>query len=380
MIIEPPPGPNLPARGHRKRWAALLLGGYMVLFITGVLVSAPAGRASDPMLRWSTVGAWVGALGAWYGLGWRKKRQMAVALIVGSSIVPALVAPMAEGRFLTFFVGGCFAALVFSGPAALLLYGLGIGGRRAGEEPAPGRAIHPSQPQPQLQPPPRELSRDEQWIAERLRENESQRRRIESVQALMSKEARSPALEPVRARLKEATALLHDQRERYRARLWGIELLRWSDRLTPLTTAPELSSFDEAIRRLAQVAELTTDGEALRSRWQGQKETRATPEGQRCLALLDSLLERCEAIRQQILIQKATLALRGITPVDDAVESAGLTTGSVDRLGALPAPEQQLSDALAELEAEYDRLRDDHESANEIERVLGDILPGGPQR
>lgn len=61
------------------------------------------------------------------------------------------------------------------------------------------------------------------------------------------------------------------------------------------------------------------------------------------------------------------------------MESAGLTTGSVGRLDALPAPEQQLSDALAELESEYTRLRDDHESANEIERVLGDILPGGPE-
>lgn len=132
------------------------------------------------------------------------------------------------------------------------------------------------QPQPQAhlqQPPPRELTADEQWIAERLRENEGQRQRIESVQALMSKEARSPALEPVRARLKEATALLGDQRERYHARLWGIELLRWSDRLAPLTTAPEITGFDDAMRRRHQVAELTREGEALRSRWQDRKET-----------------------------------------------------------------------------------------------------------
>ena len=221
------------------------------------------------------------------------------------------------------------------------------------------------------------LRTDEARIAERLREIEAQRARIDDVWTMVDGEGRGGALVSVREKLEYAREVLDDQHARHRARLWVIALALWQERLARLT-AGNGAAAGIARHRLEALAAIAGDGEGHLRTWEADSRAASTREGSRCIVHMRDLLKRCEGLREGIIVQEAMIALRGIVPADDAERTALLPTEPLESLQTDLGEGGSLARALAELEMEYERLQDDQDEARDVERFLGELESGHP--
>jgi hypothetical protein len=81
-------------------------------------------------------------------------------------------------------------------------------------------------------------------------------------------------------------------------------------------------------------------------------------------------------VRQGIVVQQAMLAIRGIAPTDDEVRSTALSTEPLESLQSELGPNGSLAASLASFEAEHERLREDQETAQDVERFLKQLEGG----
>lgn len=151
-----------------------------------------------------------------------------------------------------------------------------------------------------------------------------------------------------------------------------ISLVRWQHRLARLTD----DAAGGARGRLERLAAITRDGSALLAGWAADGETAATRDGARCVTHPRELLDRCEGLRQGIVVHEAMLAIRGIEPADNVRRTAALSIEPLESLQTDLGEGGALAAALAELEMEHERLRDDDEDARNVERFLGDLEAG----
>ena len=213
-------------------------------------------------------------------------------------------------------------------------------------------------------------------IHERLRAIDGQRERIDGVQALLEREVGGAALAPVREKLAYAEDVLLKQRARHEARLWAIDLVRWQHALARFVEHAADATLADAERRLQELASVVKSGNALLQTWERQPDIAATQEGERCISHLRELLGRCEEVRQGIVVQQAMLAIRGIAPTDDEVRSTALSTEPLESLQSELGPNGSLAASLASFEAEHERLREDQETAQDVERFLKQLEGG----
>jgi hypothetical protein len=364
--------PAKPAAGaawRNARPAMLFLGGlwFLALWLVFRLASPEAARAQF----WAWAGAIPAMLVGYFAFGWRGKRALLAAAVFGAAGSAALIKP-------TLYEAGeifgrtALAWTLFIVPGlALLLAGLGVGRKKVPASPEPAEPGDPAAPV--VYPEAHGLQDDEQRIRERMKEIEAQRLRIEGARALLRSEAGAEALAPVREKLDYAEGVLQEQRVRHEARLWSIALVRWQRRLEPLAEPLHDPTADDATRRLKDLGAVVEDGTKLLQGWEAAPEPAATHEGQRCIAHLRDLLARCAGVRQAIVVQQALLAIRTVAPSDGAERTAALSTEPLEGLRTSLEGDGSLSHALASFEAEAERLRADHESAQDVDRFLREL-------
>lgn len=225
-------------------------------------------------------------------------------------------------------------------------------------------------------PPGAALERDEQRIHARLEEIASQRTRIDSVQMLVEHQKPGRTIALVRDKLGYAKEVLDEQQSRHHAQLWVISLMRWQERLASFTRSAAGAVFGDAGKRLEELAFITGEGEAMLAGWREDDRTAATREGARCVAHMNELLARCEQLREGIVVQEAMLAIRGIDPGDNVERTAALSIEPLESLQMDLGEGGSLARALAELELEHERLREEDQDARDVERFLGDLESG----
>jgi len=166
-----------------------------------------------------------------------------------------------------------------------------------------------------------------------------------------------------RERASAATALLAGQRDRYHAKLWEIVLVRWQNRLDPLASDWESLDHRECARRLSELSDVQAEGRRYLDQWEGV-DVSELPEARRCLDRLRAALGACEPLRERLIVQQATLALQGINPTDEALESSVSPPGATafDAFQAR-ADLGEFASALDDLENEYQRLRSEQDLA-----------------
>lgn len=370
--------------------ARVYLGLFAFMLIPGI-----AKMEDEPeirIMRWAMV-VTIGAVAlAWFGLGERRRLRLMGASVLGG----AMGAAFSQSGTMDFF-GNLVAFLILwpfvvSIPVGLALYGI-AGGTRARATPIPEPAPSPFLPPPVF-PPAREpepvpfrapapqphadpeLDADAARIHERLRAIDGQRERIDGVQALLEREVGGAALAPVREKLAYAEEVLLKQRARHQARLWAIHLVRWQHALARFVEHATDATLADAERRLEELAAVVKRGNALLQTWEREPAIAATQEGERCISHLRELLGRCEEVRQGIVVQQAMLAIRGIAPTDDEVRSTALSTEPLESLQSELGPNGSLAASLASFEAEHERLREDQETAQDVERFLKQLEGG----
>lgn len=214
------------------------------------------------------------------------------------------------------------------------------------------------------------LRQDEQTIQQRLEAITAREKQLGEARQRVLAEGEAGQWQTVRVTLESASQILRRQRERYRAKLWEIALVRWQNTLEPLTSDWDDLSHEECNRRLQTVASARTRGEAFLREWE-QADLTATPEGQDRISRLRAALDTCEQLRQALVVQQAALAVRGIAPVDEAMQpvlSPGASLKQLDLFNARAAI-GEFSSAFGELEAEYARLQSEEEMAERVQLV-----------
>jgi hypothetical protein len=317
--------------------------------------------------RWALAGCLLGLAIGWMVPARRRMRTLLALATVTSGVFAAAFAPVqAEGPVQN-FLGGAFVGLtMFALPIVLILYGLGGGAAREPEPPPlPVATPEPVAPHAPVLPGLRE---DEERIRARLREIAAQRQRVDAADALLSRELDAATRAPIRARLDHARGVLGEQEARHEARLWSIDLVHWQHRLAPLAETRGRAGADPRAR-LDALAAIERDGKALLSRWRANSDAAATHEGERCITHMRDLLERCSELRQQIAVEQAMLALRGINPDDDERRTTALSTEPLESLRT----GRGLAAELAALEMEHARLVEDHDEARDVERFLREL-------
>jgi len=221
----------------------------------------------------------------------------------------------------------------------------------------------------------------EQRIRERLDDLGRREERLGESRLQVERQQSTPAPNPessverwnkVKGRIDTALEMVRRQRERYHAKLWEIALVRWQNRLDPLTSDWQALDHDECGRRLTALDQVQEEGRAYLVQWDGVDLTEL-PEAQRCLDRLRAALGSCDRLREQLIVQQATLALRGVDPTDESL-TAPVTPdlGALDTFNAR-ASLGEFSSAFDELEHEYQRLQAEEELAERtaVVRRLG---------
>jgi hypothetical protein len=216
------------------------------------------------------------------------------------------------------------------------------------------------------------MRRDEDRIFTRLREIGAQERRVERARELLRREDTARTLLEVREKLVETSRMLSRQRSRHVARLHAIEVVRWQHQLAD-ALAPKPGEGNEA--RLERLARNVREGEALRRAIQREPEVASSFEGERAISQLRELLARCEEVRQSILVEEARLALRGIDLARDENRTAGLSSQPLESLQAA-LNTSSLAAELHLFDAEHDQLREDDETARNVEHFLRELESG----
>jgi len=209
------------------------------------------------------------------------------------------------------------------------------------------------------------LCRDEDIIKERLSDIAIRERRLD--ETLRTVDAEQGSLDPerllkVRHALDSARAILGRQRERYHAKLWEIALVRWQNTLEPIAADWDRITHDECGHRLRQLDIARNKGRAYLTEWQ-DVDLSDLPDAERCVDRLRQALATCDMLREELIIQQAALAVRGIAPMEDGLHT-GLGAGdkfrNLDIFNAR-ASIGEFSAAFSELESEYSRLRSEEE-------------------
>jgi hypothetical protein len=212
------------------------------------------------------------------------------------------------------------------------------------------------------------LRHDEETIRQRLADIDAREKRLGEVrQRVSGQDDESPASERwrrVRDAIDSAATSLARQRDRYHVKLWEIALVRWQNTLEPLYSDWESLTHDACNQRLRQLEVAQERGAVFLTDWEGV-DISDLPEAERCLDRLREALAACDQLREALIVQQAALAVKGIAPMDDALNPHLAPAAALQSLDAFNARASlgEFTAAFDELEAEYSRLRSEEELA-----------------
>jgi hypothetical protein len=216
----------------------------------------------------------------------------------------------------------------------------------------------------------RSLRQDEETIQQRLSDIATREKRLnesrQKVKDVAAQFGESDRFGKVIATLDSAATMLARQRERYHAKLWEIALVRWQNTLEPLAADWETLTHETVNHRLRLLEVARERGELYLREWEGV-DLSDLPEAARCVERLRQALASCDKLREALIVQQAALAVKGIAPMEDALQPALTPTEALRSLDVFNARAAigEFNSAFGELEAEYARLRSEEELAEQ---------------
>ena len=202
------------------------------------------------------------------------------------------------------------------------------------------------------------LRQNEEVIKQRLGEIGQKEQKIRGVVQELKQQG-DPQRNRVRFQaLDKGAAELSRQRDRYTEKLREIELIRWSNQLSPLLShSPQLNE-QQATARLDMLGNIQTQGQQLAQTW---KQTPLADEATRCAERLNQALTTCDQLRQDLLDLKTALAVGDISAFNKEEQRASQTALELlDTFNALPDV-GGFTAGFKKLEDEYFRLQSEDE-------------------
>ena len=278
-----------------------------------------------------------GWIGAGFGIG----------LVVGLGIAFAIL------NYVVGFVGRFFGLFVLLGVSFGVSFGGGIVGSIVGESIVRKKAARQIL-KPSTKIVAKGLRQNEEVINQRLGEIGQKEQKIYAIVEELKQQG-DPQRNRVRFQtLDKGAAELSRQRDRYAEKLREIELIRWSNELSPLLShSPQLTE-QQAAERLNALSNIQAQGQKLAQTWQ---QTPLADEETRCADRLNQALTTCDQLRQDLLDLKTALAVGDISAFNKEEQRASQTALELlDTFNALPDV-GGFTAGFKKLEDEYLRLQ-----------------------
>ncbi|MGA1625869.1 MAG: hypothetical protein ACO4AJ_09650 [Prochlorothrix sp.] len=201
------------------------------------------------------------------------------------------------------------------------------------------------------------LQSDEAKIQQRLQDLEERAEPILRVQERAKKIGSPSQRSTIEATLNHAMAVLLSHRDRYRTKLWEIQLIRWHNALKPLLDRWYSRLRDDSELLYRNLDTVRDRGEALLLEWE-HTDLAATLEGAKQIDRLRAALASCDRMYQDLIAQQAAEAVQGISRFEGEPQfsyDTQVVGEQLDVFEALPNV-VEFESGLETLEDEYRRL------------------------
>lgn len=163
------------------------------------------------------------------------------------------------------------------------------------------------------------------------------------------------------------------QRARYSAKYVEIDTVRLQNRLAPLIYETETFSYDQIDVHLRTIEETQKDGIRLRKQLDEQRQVLGTvPDIEELAQRSSEIQESMGKLRDAFVSQQAVLALKGITPLDDALipVSPPLTSLRETEVFNSQVAITDFSASFDELESQYARVQAEEDVAQKVGEII----------
>lgn len=231
------------------------------------------------------------------------------------------------------------------------------------------------------------LQHSEEIIRQRLREIEKREARINELISRVRKNS-GQHWQSVLKVIEDAAATLVRQGTRYRLKLREINLLRWQNRVMPLITEVNNRSQKEVEERLQALEKEQRNGADVVTSLKCFPSSEVTDSVTRVYEVLSA----CDRVHQSLakqkevfLIQEVLAAVKEASPLADGLRSiqapiktnGNLEAINYDVVASTINADLNVSDAtvefaasLSELESEYNRLQDEEDIMQDLNRII----------
>jgi hypothetical protein len=205
------------------------------------------------------------------------------------------------------------------------------------------------------------LIRDETIVHQRLEEIEARQQRIHSLLKRINSEENPESSIPLVEILNQALATLHVQYSQYRAKLWEIALIRWSNLLRPVVEDWQHITYDQCQAYLQEFTHIYENGNAFLHQWKTAESVSASEK--QCIARLQQALVVIRKLREAIQAKQIALTVQGISRFDAGTSPLSSKEDSFEELVIFSTLSDfhLFSSSFQELEKEYFRLKSEEE-------------------
>jgi hypothetical protein len=231
------------------------------------------------------------------------------------------------------------------------------------------------------------LAASERTIQERLSEIKQRDIQITAVLERASKNT-GEQWESVRQTLAGTPTTVQHQYASYSVKLIEIEMVRWQNALAPLIFETGDLSYKEIDKRLIAIEKERIAGKQLNEKLQNLQTLRAKIDStsnaqeiskggsfndtQELSSRIEQTLASCTKLHDALLSQQAVVALRGVTPLKDAMTATQRPMGSLRELEVfnIQVAITEFSSSFRELEAEYVRVQSEEDVGRQLNQMI----------
>lgn len=223
-----------------------------------------------------------------------------------------------------------------------------------------------------MAPYPESLAYKENIIKQRISELS---RREEQVNAVLdrAKQNTSEQWEQVRATLEASGQTLKRQHARYNAKSVEIDTVRLQNRIAPFIYDTERFSYEQIDARLKTIEEAQDNAVKLGKQLDQQRRVLGNlPDIEELSQRLSEIQGSMRKLLDALVGRQAVLALKGITPLDDALApvSPPLTAIRESEVFNIQVAITDFSASFDELESEYIRVQSEEDVAKKVSEII----------
>ncbi len=286
-------------------------------------------------------------------------------VVIAAFLIPALYFGSEVG------IGGiiCFAlpiglviTFLFGGMSKVVSARLSRLSQRSGEREVDKRRA----------PYPESLRYKESLINQRILELS---RREQQVNAVLerAKPNTGEKWEQVRATLKASVQTLKKQHARYSAKFVEIDTVRLQNKLAPFIRDTSEFSYDQISAHLETIEKALNSAVRLGERLDEQRRVLGSvTDIEELSQRLSEIQQSMHILRDALVGQQAVLALKGITPLDDALTTVARPVAAVRETEVfnIQVAITDFSTSFAELESEYVRVQSEEDVAQGVSEIM----------